>query len=140
MIFKIQIFTSELHPKNEKWKWLNTANVFCAIERLIWEWTSIQLKYVQEKKERKKMAMQWLFPILSMVLHYYLSGSRLAKRKELVSQGTYQQIIRKVSANVLEMPCISLCIYLSSKLSIIFLLPSKQPTNLEEENLQCGAF
>ena len=64
--------------------------------------------------------MQWLFPILSMVLHYYLSGSRLAKRNELVTKGTYQQIIRKVSANVLEMPCIPLCIYLSGKLSIIF--------------------
>ena len=81
--------------------------------------------YAKEKKERKNMAIHWLFPILSMVLHYYLSGSRLAKRKKLVTQGTYQQIIRKVSANVLEMPCKPLCIYLSGKLSIIFLLPSK---------------
>ena len=85
----------------------------------------LAIKYVQEKKERKKITIQWFFPILSVVLHYYFSSSRLAERKEWVTQGTHQQMIRKVSANVWEMPCIPLCIYLSGKLSIIFLLPSK---------------
>ena len=97
--------------------------------------TNIKLKFA-EKKDRKRLALA-LSHTFNGLFSAICWAVDVQKERQWVFVGNYQQMIRKLPTNALDLTCIRECFCLSGNFLVIFLLPRKEPANLELENLQC---